>query len=890
MARGNIVIRDVSDGNSVEIMYSNAAGDTAPGTPATMPDEWQDTSVFTAGFSPAQNFSPATDWVYDDTITSFFILSDRDTNAFNFRTGPESGDPPLTTGWPTDGTVWMRFVTDESDAVVAGWFGLGDEFPDDPAPVDSEVRVTVSDGTNSAVYFITEAHAGIGDEAIQLNLTNESVTGTPVNGTSYSVDIRRRDILTGDPARWIAQRVGEGEWQISRFGVGDDGPMGDDGPAGAVAPRSISIPVYYERSTSPQSTAPGGDINATYNFDTDAFTNLATTAGLNRWQTIAPTADLDGTNVYWQGTMTFTETITNNARSGVSPSTDVDNISRGFLFDGVVRFTNSNTISDGTSSQAFGNLAAVDSIGLDLVNDSGALAGQNSVNLPNQATGLLPDNLLSSENVTTQGNSGSLFSNETVIDGGQINTGLISTQYLLVDSALALSGPNAGFIAGRTSLSDFGTDGFYIGRSSTTGNVADGFQLSHTSVTGSDSVGDASNLLNSGTVQGVIHDDTAGLRIYEPIFYTRGLAGAGSNTILTGDGNLSLSAGDIHTITLIGGGGGGGGGSQAQTTTGTTSTNSNFGNAGGATNASLSGYSGGSYNGPNNFSAGGGAGGAPGLTATSSGPAGGAGAPSPFGPGGVGGNAVGNSGANAGGDAPDASYGAAGAGGGGPSRDFGFNNNENAQFTSGLGGVGGSAGSETTFTIDLTNSNNNANLSVNVGTGGNGGNGAGGGNGGAGRQGTASISDVLDGYVPLTLNNLGPALPGWLTTANPNITFSISNNSNNNSTVHINSNNNDRWIRGQQNSSIENPIRLEWVNSGNGWMYWSGATNITATGGVSANANRVEQVAGAILRANTTDESNNSENVQGFFEAFVPAGASIRGGIRTNTSVQVWEA
>ena len=649
------------------------------------------------------------------------------------------------------------------------------------------------------------------------------------------------------------------------------------GPMGPPAPRSITIPVYYERSTTPQGTAPGGDINATYNFDTGVYTNLANSAGLNRWQTIAPTADLDGTNVYWQGTITFTETITNNARSGVSPSTDVDNISRGFLFDGIVTFTNTGI----TGTRPDGNSGA---------QNFGGLASANQVSLPNQATGLLPDNLLSSENVTTQGNSGSLFSNETVIDGGQINTGLISTQYLLVDSALALSGPNAGFIAGRTSLSDFGTDGFYIGRSSTTGNVADGFQLSHTSVTGSDSVGDASNLLNSGTVQGVIHDDTAGLRIYEPIFYTRGSAGAGSNTILTGNGNLSLSAGDIHTITLIGGGGGGGGGSQAQTTTGTTSTNSNFGNAGGTTNASLSGYSGGSYNGPNNFSAGGGAGGAPGLSSTSSGPAGGAGAPSPFGPGGVGGNAQGSSGANAGGDAPDASYGAAGAGGGGPSRDFGFNNNDNIQLTSGLGGVGGSAGSETTFTIDLTNSNNNANLAVNVGAGGNGGNGAGGGNGGAGRQGTASISDVLDGYVPLTLNNLGPALPGWLTTANPNITFSISNNSNNNSTVHINSNNNDRWIRGQQNSAIENPIRLEWVNSGNGWMYWSGATNITATGGVSANANRVEQVAGAILRANTTDESNNSENVQGFFEAFVPAGASIRGGVRTNTSVQVWEA
>ena len=468
------------------------------------------------------------------------------------------------------------------------------------------------------------------------------------------------------------------------------------------------------------------------------------------------------------------------------------------------------------------------SIGATQIN-AGVLANTVSINTASINAGFLNDARLSRDNVTIQGNGGSLFSGETIIDGGQISTGLISTQFLFVDSALALTGPNSGFLAGRTSLSDFGTDGFYIGRSSTDGVTADGFQLSHTSVTGADSLGAAApftispsdtgtlnginiqtgqtyrirtvnanipqnitvdfrpiggplvdqssvgvvftatgqgvsvanasfvgvtllepGLLTSGTVQGVIHDDIQGLRIYEPIFYQRGSVSASGDSILTGSGNLTLNAGSIHTVTLQGGGGGGGGGSAPQNSSGpTTSTNSNFGNAGGTTNANLSGYSAGSYNGNNTFSAGGGAGGAPGLTATSSGSGGGSGANSSFGSGGEGGNAVGTS-ANAGSAPASTAYGAAGGGGGGPARDFGFGGSP----TSGLGGVGGSVGQDVSFTVDLTNSNNNATLAVTVGAGGNGGNGAGGGNGGAGRQGTAAVSDVLDGYTPTSLSDL----------------------------------------------------------------------------------------------------------------------------------------
>lgn len=339
--------------------------------------------------------------------------------------------------------------------------------------------------------------------------------------------------------------------------------------------------------------------------------------------------------------------------------------------------------------------------------------------------------------------------NSAKIQAGAITTdkleaGAITTDKLDINDTLALSGATSGFIAGRTSQSDFGTDGFYIGRTSTSGNAPTGFQLSHTSLTTANHP-----QLNSGTVQAVIHDDDTGLRIYEPVFYQRGGA-SGNDQLITTAGNsntLTLTKGDIHTVSLFGGGGGGGGGSLAvQNSTG------NAGSQGGTTTIQISGYSAGSYNGANSFSASGGAGGAA-VTANSSqgNPAGKQGVGTAFGAGGAGGNIgsadQGGSSGGTGGTPASTAYGAGGGGGGSSSTSdwSGFGNNG-----AGEGGSGGLAAQPLTVTIDLTNSNNNATLLANnIGAGGGGGNGDG--SGGSGQQGVVSLSGVLDGYTATTL-------------------------------------------------------------------------------------------------------------------------------------------
>ena len=112
-----------------------------------------------------------------------------------------------------------------------------------------------------------------------------------------------------------------------------------------------------------------------------------------------------------------------------------------------------NTVSINNEVNGTGNLATANAVTASQVNDlanTTTIANNNSlgnlavsnVTLGNIATlsninagthvnaGLLDDDRLSTDNVTTQGNAGSLFSNDTTIDGGQITTGLISTQYL----------------------------------------------------------------------------------------------------------------------------------------------------------------------------------------------------------------------------------------------------------------------------------------------------------------------------------------------------------------------------------------------------------------------------------------------------------------------------
>ncbi len=439
----------------------------------------------------------------------------------------------------------------------------------------------------------------------------------------------------------------------------------------------------------------------------------------------------------------------------------------------------------------------------------------------------------------------------SAISTEKLEAGAITTAKLDIDEALTLSGPTSGFIAGRTSQSDFGTDGFYIGRTSTSGNAPTGFQLSHTSLTTSNHP-----QLNSGTVQAIIHDDDSGLRIYEPVFYIRGNA-SGSDQLITTAGNsntISLSAGEVHTVTLLGGGGGGGSGS-------TTGNTGNSGSQGGTTTIQISGYSSGSYNGLNAFSATGANGGSGGdLLGT---PFGQVGHSSTFGNGGAGGNAGTNQqNPNNGSTPANTSYGAGGGGGGSfVTNDYrGFGNSAR-----GDGGDGGFAAQPLTVTFDLTNSNNAATLKANNIGGGGGGSNVGSGLGGAGASGVVAVSGVLDGYVPVKLSDLKEQGPPWTRGAAPTQnTFTNYDTGNTSGVVVEGSNNSARYFMAViRNDTNVNSGYLN-INGNGSWMRVTGTS-----GGVNNTA------VGVSYARTGTSMQLVSQEARFFMEGYLSAGANV---------------
>ena len=466
--------------------------------------------------------------------------------------------------------------------------------------------------------------------------------------------------------------------------------------------------------------------------------------------------------------------------------------------------------------------------------------------------------------------------NSGAIAAGAISTekleaGAITTAKLDIDEALSLSGPTSGFLAGRTSQSDFGTDGFYIGRTSTTGNAPTGFQLSHTSLTTANHP-----QLTSGTAQAIIHDDITGLRIYEPVFYQRGNA-TGSDELITTAGNantLSLAAGEVHTVTLIGGGGGGGSGSN-QANTG------NSGAQGGTTTIEISGYTSGSYNGPNSYSATGGNGGSGGALLGT--PTGQQGHASTFGNGGTGGGSGNNQqNPNSGSTPANTSYGAGGGGGGSfITNDYrGFENNG-----FGDGGDGGFAASALTVTFDLTNSNNAATLKANnIGSGGSGASGVNGNapyvgaGGGAGASGVVAVTGVLDGYIPVTISTLLSQTPPWDRGVAADNNSPITLSSGSSGTVIAGNANNGTYFSGRLTNASGQGTSNFTVNGSNSWVKVNGASTLSNRAFSAYVSNNYAQGGSSTTSFNLAASLNQANNLASFgctVEGYLAAGGNI---------------
>lgn len=283
-----------------------------------------------------------------------------------------------------------------------------------------------------------------------------------------------------------------------------------------------------------------------------------------------------------------------------------------------------------------------------------------------------------------------------------------------IENTLQLQAGGAGFIGGRTAVSDYDVDGFLIARTDK-GNGVKGFEVSHTSVVGE-------------KLSGIIHRDSTEMEIFNPIFRLGGSIEGGVSTITT---TTNIGQTQRIDLTVQGGGGGGGAGKEDNGGTGSAA-------AGGSTVVKVWAGAVGTGTLLRTVTATGGLGGRNGYTYFTSAHDGEA---STFGLGGTGG-ALNSAGSNA----PVGSYGAGGGGGGGDA---------NSRFdTSGYAGEGGRAGQRVAVTV-LTEAYANQNIYLEV-TRGTGGAGSTSGNyyGGNGTSGAVSYASLLGGTTELELNDL----------------------------------------------------------------------------------------------------------------------------------------
>jgi len=318
---------------------------------------------------------------------------------------------------------------------------------------EAATNITVGTKTDSGDYLTVENHSGVA------NGTDESkiiytITGKRADGTSFTAQAQQ---------------------SFTKSKKGTDGSGGK---------KSLSGLLYYVANSGLSSSAPSAPSGtATYTFSTGAFSNLD-----NAWSYNPPTYAAGNSNKYWYQYFKVEEATAGGGTGSVSL---IGSVTQGFGFSGVVTFTGSGQLTDGSSTSgfgtsnfdgayntltgkpnlfdgAYGSLSGAPTIPTavsQLSNDSNFLGSGANISVLNNDTGF----------VVPTGVAQAINNNTTTIDGGKITTNTVNANRLQSNSVLsnviyvgnALITNTSGKIysAGKA---DFGntTAGFFLGYSS----------------------------------------------------------------------------------------------------------------------------------------------------------------------------------------------------------------------------------------------------------------------------------------------------------------------------------------------------------------------------------------------------------------------------------------
>ena len=230
------------------------------------------------------------------------------------------------------------------------------------------------------------------------------------------------------------------------FAKSIQGADGDPGAPGANGPKTLTHFVYFQTSSA---SAPATPSATSYTFSTNSFSGL--TSG---WATTPPTFAAGNTNKYWYSYFTAEEnTAGGDTASGgnLSFSSSV----QGIGFNGLVTFTGTNSIDDGSgNSLSFGSSGTTTIDGGNITTGTVAAArititGKNISDLNNNS-GFTSFGASDVQNAITN--------NVTTIDGAKITTGTIAAARLDVSNIVIgnLSGASS-FKGGLSNLNNPGS-------------------------------------------------------------------------------------------------------------------------------------------------------------------------------------------------------------------------------------------------------------------------------------------------------------------------------------------------------------------------------------------------------------------------------------------------
>ena len=192
-------------------------------------------------------------------------------------------------------------------------------------PGTDQYSVTTNSDTNITVGSYTlntaSAHANV-------TIGNHSSFTTSANTAEieYSINI-------------------ENELTVTKAQTFTKSKEGDDGAAGGTGPRTATGYIFYQSASS---SSPGNPSNAgvSYNFSTSLLSGGVIGTGGTNWNQLQPTMTGSNSNKYWYAYWSVVEDEFNDS----TPTITFSQAYEGQNFTGLVTFTGTNSITDGTNT------------------------------------------------------------------------------------------------------------------------------------------------------------------------------------------------------------------------------------------------------------------------------------------------------------------------------------------------------------------------------------------------------------------------------------------------------------------------------------------------------------------------------------------------------------